>query len=222
MKRPARADLDVLICGIRQFFFEKPYRGFPDLGAEPESMGIYPASTSSSAMKIKLFSGPSTRRWPRFDIDAVPALNGVCSGSGSEMRLSNISCGGALLKTRERLMPGAKIRFRFVVSGEEIRLAGFVLRSSPAVPRTLPRFQTAVVFDRPFQIPEDRPAAGTCASQALRIEPSSLAGISPVVAGPGLRYAAGPADALSAIILSYRICNTPSRLLCEMFGMNSW
>jgi len=185
-------------------------------------MGTYPASTSSSAVKIKLFSGPSTRRWPRFDIDDVPALNSVCSGSGSEMQIRNISRGGALLKTRERLMPGAKIQFRLLVSGDELRLAGFVLRSSLAVPRTLPRYQTAVVFDRPIQIPEGRPAAGTGAAQTVWIEPSSPAGIPPAIANPASLSTEGQAAALSLTILSYSICNKPHRVLYEMLSRNCW
>ncbi len=185
-------------------------------------MGICPASTSSFAKKIKLFSGPSTRRWPRFNIDSLPALNSICSGSGSEMQISNVSRGGALLKTRERLMPGAKIQFRFFVSGDEIRLAGFVLRSALAVPRTLPRYQTAVVFDRPFHIPEGRPAARTCAAQTVWIEPSSPAAISPVIADPASISSEEQAAALSLTILSYSICNTPSRVLYEMLSRNSW
>jgi hypothetical protein len=185
-------------------------------------MGTCPASTSSSAVKIRLFSGPSTRRWPRFDIDDVPKLNSVCSGSGTEMQIRNISRGGALLKTRERLMPGAKMQFRLLVSGDEIRLAGFVLRSSLVVPRTLPRYQTAVVFDRPFQIPEGRPPAGTCAVQTAWDEPSSPAGISPVIADPASISSEGQAAALSLTILSYSICNTPPRLLYEMLSRNNW
>jgi hypothetical protein len=138
------------------------------------------------------------------------------------MQISNVSRGGALLKTRERLMTGAKIHFRFYVSGDEIRIAGFVLRSARTVPRTLPRYQTAVVFDRPFQVPEGRSAARTCAAQTAWIEPSSPAGISPLIDDPAALSSEGQTAALSLTILSYSICNTPSRVLYEMLSRNNW
>src|SRR5512135_796775 len=72
------------------------------LGQQAEAMEGSTGSTRSSPQKIRLFSGPGTRRWPRFDISDVPSIAGVSSETGSRIKVVNISQGGALLQTAER------------------------------------------------------------------------------------------------------------------------
>lgn len=110
-------------------------------------------STGSLAAKIKLFTGPGTRRWPRFNIEDVPSVKGIHSNAGSEIQVANISRGGALLQTRKRLAPGTRIRLEVVTVEDRFPLAGFVLRSCMSSPNGTPRYQAAVAFDTPLQIP---------------------------------------------------------------------
>jgi hypothetical protein len=106
----------------------------------------------SSTQKIILFSGPGTRRWPRFRISEVPSITGVSSNAGSRIKVVNISRGGALLQTNERAAPHTKIQLNFATSEGVIQLTGFVLRSSVSSPKGMPQFQAAVAFDRPLRV----------------------------------------------------------------------
>lgn len=101
---------------------------------------------------IKLFSGPGTRKWPRFNTADVPLIKEIRSNRGSRLRAVNISRGGALLRTKRRLIRGTLIKLKVITSEEVIPLSGSVLRSSVFAQKSLPRYHAAVVFDRPLQI----------------------------------------------------------------------
>jgi hypothetical protein len=138
------------------------------------------------------------------------------------MQICNISRGGALLRTRGHLMPGAKVQLEFVILEDAFRLAGFVLRSSLASPKTLPRYQTAVVFDRPLQVPDYEPETKAYAPQASDLEPSPFVMIPEGIVDLACWHVGHGVPALSAAILSYSFCNTPHRVPYEMLRMNDW
>jgi hypothetical protein len=185
-------------------------------------MGKWMVSTISPARKIKLFSGPNTRRWPRFDIADVPSVKSICSNAGSEMQIANISRGGALLRSRGRLVPDTNVQLEFVILGGVIQLAGFVLRSSIASPKVIPRYQIAVVFDRPLQILDYQPVLMADTSQASAHELSSCGVFSTDIfdlPSTPIQYGV---SAFSAAIASVSVCNEPDAAQCEMLKLNDW
>jgi hypothetical protein len=122
-------------------------------------------------------------------------VKSICSNAESEMQIANISRGGALLRSRWPLVPRTKVQLEFVIPGGVIQLAGFVLRSSISSPRGMPRFQTAVAFDRPLQILDYQPPPMVHTSQA---------------------------SAFSAAIASVSICNVLDAAQCELLKLNDW
>jgi len=117
-----------------------------------ENIEIMSEPISCFPAKIKLFSGPGTRKWPRFNIADVSLIKDVRSNGGSRLRVVNISRGGALLRTNRRLICGTLIKLKVITSADVIPLSGSVLRSSVFAPKLLPRYHAAVAFDRPLQI----------------------------------------------------------------------
>jgi hypothetical protein len=110
----------------------------------------------SQFMKIRLFSGPGTRQWPRYSISDVPSIRGIRSAAGSGIDVVDISRGGTLLRTPRRLMPGTRIRLNVETSEGNMPVSGLVLRSSDANPEGGTQCQTAVVFNRPLKFPDGR------------------------------------------------------------------
>jgi hypothetical protein len=108
-------------------------------------------------MKISLFSGPGTRRWPRFRLSDIPSISAVRSASGFRVDVVDISRGGALLLTPRRLAPGTSLRLNIITTEGDIPLSGFVLRSTGLGTRGALPFRTAVSFDRPLGIPDRLP-----------------------------------------------------------------
>ena len=105
-------------------------------------------------MKINLFSGPGTRRWPRFRLSDITSIGEVRSAAGFRVDVVNISRGGALFLTPRRLVPGTSIRLNIVTSEGNIPISGFVLRSSGIGSQGVLSCRTAVSFDRPLRILE--------------------------------------------------------------------
>lgn len=124
--------------------------------------------------KIKLFSGPGTRQWPRFNVADVPLIREIRSNTGSKLRIINISRGGAFLWTKRRLTRGARIKFKVITSEEAFPLAGSVLRSLVFASKWIPRYQTAVAFDRPLKIldHDSKPSMDTELVTAVTASPS--------------------------------------------------
>lgn len=110
------------------------------------------AGSKNSGQKIRLFSGPGTRLWPRYDISEVPSITRVSSRSGSKIKLVNISRGGALLQTNQRIAPRTMMRLDFDTTEHIIQFSCVVLRSSVSYLKGMPRYQAAVAFDRMLEI----------------------------------------------------------------------
>jgi hypothetical protein len=185
-------------------------------------MEMWTGSTSGLAKKIRLFSGPGTRRWSRFNISDVPAIRCVCSSAGSKIKIANISREGALLRTRKRLATRTRISLNLVTAEGVIPLTGFVLRSSVSSPKGIPQYQAAVVFDRALQILDDHIGPTTDTSQA------------PVLKSPPFdMYPSDSADSLYepiqdgdstvlAVLLALSVCNAQDATLPEMLKLNDW
>ena len=54
------------------------------------------------------------RRAPRFDASAIPSLKSARQIGGPEIKLIDISRGGALIEIQERLLPGTNFALQLV------------------------------------------------------------------------------------------------------------
>jgi|WetSurMetagenome_2_1015567.scaffolds.fasta_scaffold15934_4 hypothetical protein len=104
---------------------------------------------NNSIKKIGIFSGPGTRRWPRYDISQVPWIERVSSNVGSKVTIVNISQGGVLLEAHERIA----LRTRIILSLETpkgvVQCRGVVIRTSLTYSKGIPYYQAAVSFESP-------------------------------------------------------------------------
>lgn len=117
-----------------------------------EAFQTYREPGETGAGKIKLFSGPGTRQWPRYDMSEIPLIRNVSSNACSLLKIINISKGGALLGARNRLVPHTRVRLKLQTDAGTARLTAFVLRSEGSPADTVLRFQAAVAFDSPFHL----------------------------------------------------------------------
>jgi hypothetical protein len=106
-------------------------------------------------MKQKNVSHSNSRRWPRLKPADVPLLKSVTYSQGSDVRIVNISRGGILLETDGRLRPQMKIVLKLITSEGAIKIEGRILRSSVSSLKGIPRYQSAIAFDHPFNMLDD-------------------------------------------------------------------
>jgi hypothetical protein len=185
-------------------------------------MELQTGSIGSFAEKIKLFSGPGTRQWTRFDISDVPAIKGIRSKTGSAINVANISRGGALLRTRKRLARATRVQLNLAIEEGVIQLTGLVLRSSIYSPKGMPRFQAAVAFDRPLEIlgSQPKPMPDTLQAPVPKFPPFDMfcsdnceSLCSPILNGDSSAIA----DFFAA-----GVCDVQDAALHEMFRLNDW
>ncbi len=101
------------------------------------------------------------RTSPRFPPSAFPSLKSACLASGSEVKLINISKGGALLECRERLAPRTRVSLRFITSVGVIPLCGQILRSTVTHVDGGLLYRSAVAFEREFPLEAEYSPAET-------------------------------------------------------------
>ncbi len=111
------------------------------------------------------------RSSPRFPPTAYPALKGACLVSGSEVKLINISKGGALLECSERLAPRTRISLRLITTGGIIQLYGQVLRSTITHINGGMLYRSAVAFEREFPLQAQSAPAELQRRSTLPAEP---------------------------------------------------
>jgi PilZ domain len=124
---------------------------------------------------------------PRLPPSAIPALKGVKLVAGPEVRLVNISRGGALIESEARLSPGSNLCLRLVTAESVYLLKGQVLRSRVAsLAGAGLRYQSAISFSEEFSILPRRegPHESQCSSTVdsdvdSTVVPSSLPSESP-------------------------------------------
>ncbi len=92
------------------------------------------------------------RASPRLPPDAFPDLKGACLVSGSAVRLINISRGGALLESTERLSPSTRISLRLITTNGVLQLYGQILRSTISHLNGGLRYRSAVAFEQEFPL----------------------------------------------------------------------
>jgi hypothetical protein len=97
------------------------------------------------------------RRWPRLNPEEVPFLKSVQFNQGKETQaqIINISQGGILLETGARLRPNLKILLKLVTTKGVFQMNGYVLRSSISSLQGVPRYRSAIAFEKPFEMLEE-------------------------------------------------------------------
>jgi hypothetical protein len=179
-------------------------------------------STSCHAIKIKLFSGPGTRRWSRFEIAEVPSIKSVTSGTGSALKVINISRGGALLRTMRRLPPSTRIQINLALAGGVVQLTSYVLRSSLSSQNGLPRYQSAVAFDRPLRFLDGHQQPTFDIPQYPIFEPSSFDVCSFESMIPRHKPVQDRTSDVVAAFFALRACSQQDAALREMLNLNDW
>lgn len=179
-------------------------------------------STSSAAKRIKLFSGPGTRQWPRFDLSEFPAIQGISLESGSRIKVVNLSRGGALLQTRKPIARGTELMLLFGLAEGTVQIAGLVLRSSVSYLKGIPQYHAAVAFDRPLKICDELPgpAAEAFPSPVFKSAP-------PVLCSPARRAASHALiqegdSAMIAAFFAISFYDAPDAGPDEMSSLNDW
>lgn len=163
------------------------------------------------------------RTAPRLPASAIPSLKGVKLVAGPEVRLINISRGGALIESNTRLSPGSALCLRLVTADSIYLLKGRVLRSRVAfLTGNALQYESALVFDEEFSmLPAKEQQAAAEAGEGAAAHPAETA-----PAEEELRESepeeAGPAGEPPEVFTVTVSCTEDEGRLREMLGRNSW
>ena len=92
------------------------------------------------------------RKAPRFDSSTIPHLKSVRQVEGPEVKLINISRYGALIETRQRMVPKSRVSLRLDTKETVYFLDGEVLRCYVYEIDKVLTYQYAAVFDEDFEV----------------------------------------------------------------------
>jgi len=185
-------------------------------------MGNRTVSTSSSANRIPLFSGPGTRQWPRFNISEIPSIKDSSLNSGARIKIVNMSRGGALLQTRKHIARGTEINLILSTAEGTVPLTGLVLRSNISSLKGIPQYHAAVAFDHLLEIFDEPSGTIADASRSLvfKFSPSGL--FSPDRCDASHALIQDGDSAMIAAFLAISFYNVPDTALDEMSRLNDW
>ena len=106
-----------------------------------------------SKKKNNVYIGDADRRAsPRLPPEAFPSLKGTFLSSGASVEFINISSGGALVESEERLAPNTKIRLKITSTEGTFMLQGRILRSTISQLKGTPRYRCGIAFDDKFPL----------------------------------------------------------------------
>jgi hypothetical protein len=108
-------------------------------------------ATLEMEQRLKGQQSEKCRRAPRFDASAIHTLKRVNRVGGPEVRLINISRGGALIESPEHMSPGSSISLQLVTAETVHVIKGRITRCSNTSTNDRP-FQSAIAFDEDFKI----------------------------------------------------------------------
>jgi hypothetical protein len=109
----------------------------------------------------KVLIGHAEKRTsPRLPPEAFPTLNGAYIRGGASVSLIDISSGGALVESEERLAPNTKTFIKIATTEGTFVLKGRVIRSTISQLRGIPRYRSGIAFDdkNPLQAVDLSPA----------------------------------------------------------------
>ena len=158
------------------------------------------------------------RASPRRPASELPFLKSVKLLAGPEVRLIDVSRGGAQLESETPLPPGTRVCLRLVTTDTTLLIDGRVLRSRVSCLQPgLVRYRSAVAFDEEvalFSVEKADPAA----EEAEPRQQSELPSGPPAVAVSG---AQDPGDAAGFVTVT-AVVNETGPDLRQIFGVNSW
>ncbi|MEJ2109948.1 MAG: hypothetical protein P8Z37_08550 [Acidobacteriota bacterium] len=135
------------------------------MALEPPSGSVL--YTQKPPTKIALFSGPGTRHWARYGLSELTTVRGIRSNCSSIVKIINISRGGILIGTLERLTPRTWLRFELKIADRYVRVLGYVLRSSIMWEYGIPSYSAALVFEKPLPSFDNRKEAECISSSSF-------------------------------------------------------
>ena len=191
-----------------------------------------PAPFSSIADDGTVTATDNRRAWPRIPAAQLPQLSATLT-TGPDIRLIDISRGGALFECSKRLVPASAVALRLVTPDGTHIVRGRVVRSRIVrMERGGLGYQAAVAFNEALKELMDEPAAGSSAPappSAPAATPAAVTVVSPVdpasAPQPAVDDPAGaesddawlaPIMTLTASVLQ------SSEELREMFNGNDW
>jgi len=92
------------------------------------------------------------RKAPRFDASAITSLKSVHQVEGSEIKLINISRGGARIETQEPMSPGSSFSLLLVTTETAYFLEGRILRCYVYEIGKELKYQCGIAFNEEFTI----------------------------------------------------------------------
>jgi hypothetical protein len=97
------------------------------------------------------------RRFPRKKPDECPWLIEARLRSGTEVRVIDISNGGALLEAGSQILPGARVELFLVAADQRWLVKGRIVRChvSAIAPECGVRYRAALAFNDPVSILDD-------------------------------------------------------------------
>lgn len=108
--------------------------------------------------KDNVFIAHAERRAsPRLPPEAFPSLNGAFLRSGASVELIDISSGGALVESEERLAPNTKICLKITTDKGTLTLHGRILRSIISQLKGTLRYRSGIAFDDKFPLQPEVP-----------------------------------------------------------------
>jgi hypothetical protein len=179
-----------------------------------------PKLTMLKGSKKKQFSGSNRRRWARLPPSDIPTLRSVTLNQGSEVKVIDISAGGMLLESEQRLRPQMKILLKLVTSEGVFRVSGSVLRSSISSLKGVLRFQSAIAFEHPLQMldpPKDEPMEESDSSAKAEVPATFQESMLPM-----LQTDEGSELSDSPTILTISASDMPGMPLHKVYRLNNW
>jgi len=133
--------------------------------------------------KNKTLTGHAERRAkPRLSPEAFPSLKGAFLRGGVSVKLIDISSGGALVESEERLAPNTKIYLKITATEGTFVLQGRIIRSTISQLHGGPRYSAGIAFSSRF------PLQAGDANPAMASDIESAAEESSQSANPKLQY----------------------------------
>lgn len=163
-------------------------------------------------------SGRERRAFPRLPASELPFLKSVKLLAGPEVRLIDVSRGGAQLESDTPLPPGTRVCLRLVTTDTTLLIDGRVLRSRVSCLQPgLVRYRSAVAFDDEVALfSEDK--TDSAARGAVPGGQPELPSRPPAELVSG---AEDPNDMAGLVTLTAVVTEIDPDL-SEIFGVNSW
>lgn len=174
------------------------------------------AWTKESSSEEK--AGGERRAYPRKPASELPFLKSVKLLAGPEVRIIDVSRGGAQLESDTPLPPGTRVCLRLVTTDTTLLIDGRVLRSRVSCLQPgLVRYRSAVAFDEEVALFSEDKADSAAKEAAPRRQPESPSG------PPAARVsgAEDPCDAADLVTVTAVVTETGPDLR-QIFGVNSW